>query len=667
MLAASKTAGVTAAAPSTGDPYWSSVSLLTNFENNLSFQDGSTNNYAVTRIGATTPNLNTPFSGGVGGSFYLNGTSSGLRSNLNAVNIRTAHTIEGWVNVKTTTGFVLFSGSSTAGVEGDQYYLNEFSGSIYLGDGVTNNIVFSASLLTLNVWNHVAVTFDGTTYRVFINGSSVGSSTSLLNNNTLNGISVCYRIPQATSYTSGNVSNFRVVKGTAVYTTAFTPPTAPLTAISGTSLLITGTGQGMYDNTAFVDQGPNALTVTATGSPVYSGLSPFGNTYAGSVYLNSASSQYLTVGPSTLLNNNSVNYTVEAWAYLDLSTYSSSGLMGRIIITDFGADTNSRWYLNIGTTGKLEGAEQDALGTNAITITDTVNFPLQQYVHVALVKNGTTLSLYKNGVLVGSATSSVRTGFTGTVRVGVLNTANAYTGYWQGNISNARVVKGTALYTSNFTPSTTPLTAVTNTSLLIRGDTGAFYDLSTNSLVETSAGTTVVTTQAKKFGSESGSFPSSSYISLADNVKLQMGSGDFTIEFWLNFSSLTNYQTIFDKGYISAGGLLIQTNTGTGTLIVYAAGSAVITASSASSTGSWDFYALVRSGSTLTLYRNGTSVGSATNSTNFNNTGTTFLGGSTGGGGYYFNGYLDDIRVTKGVARYTANFTPPTQTFPTGP
>jgi len=67
MFAASKTdQNVAGGPPPSGDPYWTSVSLLTNFENNLSFEDDSTNNFAITRTGVVNPSLNSPF-GAVGG------------------------------------------------------------------------------------------------------------------------------------------------------------------------------------------------------------------------------------------------------------------------------------------------------------------------------------------------------------------------------------------------------------------------------------------------------------------------------------------------------------------------------------------------------------------------------------------------------------------------
>ena len=83
------------------------------------------------------------------------------------------------------------------------------------------------------------------------------------------------------------------------------------------------------------------------------------------------------------------------------------------------------------------------------------------------------------------------------------------------------------------------------------------------------------------------------------------------------------------------------------------------------STGQWYHVALVRNGNTFNGYLDGVSGSSTTSSASIgaNSTNGAFFGAQATSN---FNGYLDDIRITKGVARYTANFTPPTAAFPNG-
>jgi Concanavalin A-like lectin/glucanases superfamily len=141
-----------------------------------------------------------------------------------------------------------------------------------------------------------------------------------------------------------------------------------------------------------------------------------------------------------------------------------------------------------------------------------------------------------------------------------------------------------------------------------------------------------------------------------DNAGLQMGSGDFTIEFWINYNSITGYQTPFSKGYTAAGDILLQTGNGNGIMVVYLSGSAVITESTGAVIGQWYHYALVRSGTTVTLYRDGVSRGTATSSVNFNTTdqaGIGATGKAPGGnivGAFAVNGYMSNVRVVKGTA-----------------
>jgi hypothetical protein len=91
--------------------------------------------------------------------------------------------------------------------------------------------------------------------------------------------------------------------------------------------------------------------------------------------------------------------------------------------------------------------------------------------------------------------------------------------------------------------------------------------------------------------------------------------------------------------------------------------------SSGWSAGTWYHVAVTRSGNTFKLFRNGVQNGSTVTNSNScpatASTGALYVGSDVGGGFGNWNGYIDDLRITKGYARYTTNFTPPTQAFPT--
>ena len=174
------------------------------------------------------------------------------------------------------------------------------------------------------------------------------------------------------------------------------------------------------------------------------------------------SNQYLTIPYNSNLWLGSSNWTIECWVYLNsLSTYNfiwdhGHGLPNTI---------RSIVVYTEQTTGLLRIAQSPDGSTNydtSLGVTLTTN----SWKHVAIVRNGANVTAYLNGTAGTSVTAyNLYNSTTRSHNIGIqgdLQSITAYNGY----ISNHRVVKGTAVYTSNFTPSTAPLTAIANTSLL---------------------------------------------------------------------------------------------------------------------------------------------------------------------------------------------------------
>jgi hypothetical protein len=187
-------------------------------------------------------------------------------------------------------------------------------------------------------------------------------------------------------------------------------------------------------------------------------------------------------------------------------------------------------------------------------------------------------------------------------------------------------------------------------------------------------GNAQISTSVKKYGTGSMYFDGTGDGLYRPSSDLfNFGSGSFTIEFWMYLSSKTGYQTLVSYGYSpqATTGWLVQTGNGDGKPVFYkittSTATAVATdAGSTVNTGQWYHIAIVKNGSTTTIYRDGTSVGSGSDTNTYSVTGNFYIGGGSGTGfdNFYLNGYIDDLRITKGVARYTANFTPPTAAFP---
>ena len=216
-----------------------------------------------------------------------------------------------------------------------------------------------------------------------------------------------------------------------------------------------------------------AAATSTTGSPTVS-------TSGSGSYSSDGSTTYLNYGNQTALHLGSGSFTVEMWLYKNANTAYMTAC------GDFPSGSTNTFMILGDATGTKIGWYNGA--ANAFTLTSTTSLAISTWYHVAVVRSGTTLTLYINGVSEGSTTLS--TDYNASTSFFIGQTPELTAGrYWNGYISNFRMVKGTAVYTSNFTPSTIPLTAITNTSLLLNTVSGAYLaDGSTNSFVATVVG-----------------------------------------------------------------------------------------------------------------------------------------------------------------------------------
>ena len=203
-------------------------------------------------------------------------------------------------------------------------------------------------------------------------------------------------------------------------------------------------------------------------------------------------------------------------------------------------------------------------------------------------------------------------------------------------------------------------------------------DESDNSHTITFAGTAQLDTAQKKFGTASLLLDGDSdYIQVADHDSFDFDAGNFTVECWIRFAALGN-NTIFShwaNGTATSMSYYLTYFNGSGILRLgyYLSGNADTSYSWSPSTGTWYHIALERSGTTLKVYIDGTSVISvAASTTALRDSEDPFRVGvfndaSTGSPtlDWYFNGHIDDLRITKGIARYGTNFTPPTSAHET--
>lgn len=200
-------------------------------------------------------------------------------------------------------------------------------------------------------------------------------------------------------------------------------------------------------------------------------------------------------------------------------------------------------------------------------------------------------------------------------------------------------------------------------------DGGTTFTDSSSTFTLSAQGATLPTTSnlQSKFGGTSARLTANSNTRIeivsGTNSGFDFAGGDFTIEFW----AYRDNAGAGDRHMLDAwGGRFLFRYSGS-TLQFFAAGvgSPILSASQTWNTGAWRFLTVCRSGSSWGMWFDGTSINTATNASAISSAASQlYIGNSASGDG--FGGYIDDLRITKGVARYTpgVNFTPPTTAFP---
>jgi len=664
MFAASKTDG-SAVAP---DAQFNYVTMLlhgdgTNGAQNNTFLDSSTNNFTITRNGNTTQGSFSPY--GSNWSNYFDGTGDYLTVPDNSAWAFGSgnFTLEAWV-YRTVNGatqmIVIQSDNASAAGSAWSFYIlstNKLVSNVYYGSSFIT--LTSSADVPANAWVHVALVRTSGTISQYINGSRDGTSASL-STNSLNDVAQTVGIGATNAGNeriTGYISNLRVIKGAGPYdatSSTLTVPTTALTAITNTQLLTCA------DN-RFIDDSANNFTITRNGDVSVQRFNPFGTATAystsvigGSGYFD-GSGDYLSVANDTALQFGTGDFTVEGWFYMTGGNFSNNSLFSI-------GSYNGGFLLRY----KAAGSDNFYFNNTGYDWNPSTNFRLNQWNHVAVVRSGTTVSVYVNGTSVFSVTNSSSLAQSTATSIGTA-THDVSNESCLGYISNFRMVKGTAVYTANFTPPTAPVTAITNTSLLTNFTNGAIFDNAMMNDLET-VGNAQISTSVVKYGTGSMYFDGTGDgLFTVSKPDLAFGTGDFTVEFWLYLAAnLNTFAKVIQMGTsgncftIEAQGTANVLNVSNFTSTVY------LTSNTALTTGTWIHVAVTRASGTLRIFQNGSSVGGVSNSIDFPNVGGIYIGRSSTG--QETNGYIDDLRITKGFARYTSAFTPPTSALSdTGP
>lgn len=641
------------------DTYFKNTTLLLNGETSVTpfISDSSNNSLALTIAGDTKPVLFNPYQGDGYYSNFFDGTGDYINAGSGAsVNMTGDFTVEMWIygtNTSWTGGDAVGATclvdtrnqSNTTENNRLVLYMNSTGSYPNFYNAGTNTSTASTIPANVGVWNHIAYSRSGSTIKIFVNGVQGASFTDSTAFTAARWVIGMYASESGGTNNRGGfigyISNHRIINGTALYTTAFTPPTSPLTAISGTSLLT-------CQSNRFIDKSTNNLTLTKAGDTLISPNIPFTanasySTY-GSTYFD-GTGDYLTIAGTSTACALPGDFTIECWYYQNTSSALFYGTIFSTTATY--ATTNS---LRI-STGQNNNTIQVASGGSGV-FNASVAFTPYTWVHLALVRSGTTLTLYQNGVSVGSATNS-QSFVSDTFIIG--DTQGSGAPYcFNGYMSNFRVVKGTAVYTSAFTPPTSPLTAISNTSLLTlqynggATNKGIIDNSNFNNIITRNGNTSQGTFSPYSVTGWSNYFDGTGdYLSAGSNSSFAVGTGDFTFQAWVYPTAYTSpVSAIFDTGSAVASGRFSVVLYSSG--LVYVDSNAnLLISSSTLPLNTWTLISIIRSSGTMTMYFNGTSVASGSIATNFTET-QSYIGRTVDN--YYFKGYISNLRLVKGTA-----------------
>lgn len=389
---------------------------------------------------------------------------------------------------------------------------------------------------------------------------------------------------------------------------------------------------------------------------------PVGN---GAYYFD-GTNDYIEIPDSDDWNFGSSDFCIEAWVKAD-------DIIGFRVWQQEQDFDNRHGLVYESTYGLSYLVRQDE--TAIIWAKGTFSPVVDTWYHVAVTRSGNTFRIFVDGSDVtyeGGSNSSTIPNFSGSCYVGARSGAGIWTNL-NGNISDLRITKGDARYTSNFTPPTERLAADASTVLLLSGsgDYGTTgHSIATYNGVKESS-------DNYKFGSGAFYFDGSNdYLSVPDSDDWNFGSGDFTIDCWLKRTSTGAVQPIISQRdgptdypfwfvrFNSNDKLYLHSRDASNFHEIWEENTATI-----ADTTIWHHIAFVRNSGIVTLYVDGTSSPISTSFTlnhqwadsntslNIGKEYTTDL----------FQGYIDELRISKGIARWTSDFDVPTKEYGSPP
>jgi hypothetical protein len=648
------------------DTYFTSVSLAVN-ANGANNQTTIFDKSPVSKTFTTVSNakISTTQSKFGGSSLTFDGSSYITTPNVSAFDLSAGgnFTVEAWINVPNASNHYGICGArANSSGSGWCFYIRNtgqlYTGGVIIGQSYVDRQLSIATIPT-NTWVHVAFVKTASTYTAYINGvSDMSISFSAgLDYQSAQPFAVGALASAGELPFLGYIDDFRFTKGVARYTTTFTPP------IEYANNMRVIADPYFKDNVSYLqdngtanDISPVTKTPTIFGTVLNSLDGKFGNAnyFSGAgCYVQYASHQDFNLGSDA--------FTIEWWERPSDAANRGRFHISNTVFTAGSPFVDGVAIGNDGTTGWL-------IYHNTTNVLISSNVPTANvWAHYALIRVGDTFTFYKNGVSIGTDST-----FTGTLSgANTYLTIGAYysTGFcYNGYMSDFRITKGIARYTANFTSYQAPSdfhqavpsdTYFENVSLLLDcegvNSGTSFKDASRYTKTIGTVGSPTTSTTITKFGTTSlASLSNDSGLTVPSNTDFDFGTGDFTIEFWFYRVTGLGNGTYMCKRAGGAGAGSFRLNysnfqelQGPNTLMTWTTPTNDV----------WHHLAISRTSGTMYAFIDGIQVATTTSSYNLTSTYQLSIGRDDDGSGNFFGGYMDDIRITKGIGRYTTGFT----------
>lgn len=572
------------------------------------------------------------------------------------MNTRTGDTADGF-------DFYIYSnGTLSMSYTGSEFFLSTLGGWI-----------------NTNKWYHIAVVAVGTTFTVYVDGVVVAPSPFVLASRTFTSTVLQIGTRILGPGFRGYISNFRY-STSAIYTAAFTPPSAPLTATAGVTRVLTCQSSVVKNNSdvtavvmsagggggRYINQRPvNPFNTSTYPFPIEAGRN------GGSVVLD-GTGDYLTTPSSTDYAVGTGDFSIECSFYYTGST----GVNKQII-----AATDSRWVFVVNTTNVI----QTSNGVSTLNVGTLIQ---GGWYHLLITVVGGTYRTFFNGVLTTTGANPYTSTATRQFWIGVSTTVTLpFTGFItgvrfvQGGIPTAYSTASTTVGATIFTPPQAPLSindplTAGSTKLLLNMSNYAIRDdRGFSNLVTLKTGMTSTAVTYNGYPSMYFDGTTTGYMQSFMSQNFSLGNGDFCLDLTWYPTNLGVVNYLFDIFNANATGrLLLRTDTGGNLIAGGTGGTAFITTTLFPLVvNRWQHIAVLRTANTMSIYINGVMAltGQTTNTTANNSNANsyvcigglqsaTFVGGAC-------NGYMGYLRVTIGAARFAGpmnggnslNFVPP--------